>query len=439
MALNIPNTGAPGTGFLQGIGTGSNMFANLMDPILKREMMKQQQKRYGQLGEQFNQDLGFRQQQEQRRGNEFGQNFGLARERENRAASLLPLQKALQEYQIKKAKMDVDPNEKMNYIRNIMSGIRGLNGPQQQGTNAPGGGGDFVESLSPTDRMALGVAGINVPNPHIYQGAARERSDLEDLRKREGENSPVYQDALASYKNSQKTKQDLSDIRNRTITGLRPGERWMFDDEGNKIGKDVPLTATEKTEYRGRSFFNHVFPYINNGLSALSGEGSINKLNEAANNYSSDPKSKKLIDDWLLGNKLLTAGVVKESSTLGAGKQKSTYGQLRDSLNSSDIPKTIGGIIKQFKLPASAGALANNRFQEILNKGTKAAEKAVPAYQQQLFKPEEQQIGSQETANEMPTNSESSGSAVIVINPDGQQFETTEENAAHLPKGWKRG
>lgn len=46
MALNIPMPESPGTSFLQGIDTGSSMLSRLMQPVLERERLKQQQTQF---------------------------------------------------------------------------------------------------------------------------------------------------------------------------------------------------------------------------------------------------------------------------------------------------------------------------------------------------------------------------------------------------------
>jgi hypothetical protein len=61
MALGIPLPGLPGEALMKGINTGSNMFANLMHPILQREQQKQ-------LEEHFKQELALRKAQFARSG-----------------------------------------------------------------------------------------------------------------------------------------------------------------------------------------------------------------------------------------------------------------------------------------------------------------------------------------------------------------------------------
>lgn len=72
MALNIPNTGPAINTLLTGVDTGSSMFSRLMQPVIERERMKQQQ-------------------------NQFAQNFTLQKQAQDRANALMPYM--IQQYQ----------------------------------------------------------------------------------------------------------------------------------------------------------------------------------------------------------------------------------------------------------------------------------------------------------------------------------------------------
>lgn len=235
--------------------------------------------------------------------------------------------------------------------------------------------------------LAAQTAKAKEPAQLSYMGPAREAMDLERLKEQTGENSPVYLNALKSFLGKQQAQEDLSGIRGRQLTGLKPGERWMSDESGQPVGKETPLSATERAEARGRGYFNYAFDNISRGLAPLSGTGSYRKFADAAANYATDDKAAQVIDDYLLGKKLLTSGVVKEAATLGSGKQKATYQQLRESLESSDIPKSIDKLVKQFGLPASAAIKADERFKAALNAATRAGEQSIPAFNKQYFKP----------------------------------------------------
>lgn len=429
---------------LSGINTGSSMFSRLMQPILERE-------RQAQLEKHFQQQAALQRAKDAQLERHFQQEFGLRQAAAGRNAALF-------DYRLQELK---DKHAAAEFERDIRNRIMEAASPPEQSSqisNVFSGGGISPEGQEPSNDVHMNKKSINgipleylmqaitakslgIPIPKMggenaYQGVAREARDLERLKSEVGENSPVYLNAQKLFDAKLQAQEDLSDVRGRTIGGLKTGERWMFDPEtGARVGKEIPLTAKERDEYRGRGFFNNIFPYISQGLSPLSGKGSYSKISNAASQYGRNPQATKLIDDFLLGKKLLTAGTVKESATLGSGKQKIIMKQLGDSLDSSDIPKTMTNIIKQFSLPPEAAIKADKRFQEILNESTSAAERSVPAFQKQYFEPEK----FQNDKKYLRDKKNMGDSLVIVIDPNGKKFETTEENAAHLPEGWKRG
>jgi len=257
---------------------------------------------------------------------------------------------------------------------------------------------------SPMGRLALKMATGFDPGAgggaSAYQGAARDAYDLERLRSEVGEDSPVYKNAEKAYKSKLRAQEDLSNQRERLTEGLKAGERWIKDESGVVTGKDVPLTAAERQEERGRGYFNYVMPKLTDYLSPLSGEGSITKYAEAARNYKTDPAAKELIDNYYTGKKLLASSTVKEAATLGSGKQREVFRKLESSLSASDIPSKIDSLVAQLKLPAEVQATAQKNAARIINDATDAGKRAVPAYQQLYFDPKKQQQQAQQDTQE---------------------------------------
>ncbi len=279
---------------------------------------------------------------------------------------------------------------------------------------------------------------LAVDKENVLHGPARDAADLSKLKKEVGEDSEVYQNAKASYDAQLDQKRDLRDLRARTKAGLKPGEKEFFNEEtGEPLGKEIPLSAKDRESEEGNILFNDMYPYVYKGASPFSGEGSINRLRQAAANYKTDPKARQLFDDFLLADKALAATTVNEASTLKAGKTNTTYRMLKDSLESQDIPRVVKKLIKEYGVPASAQLHAAMRYQKILSDARKHARKSTPATQRLFYNPEMQAQHEQSKLEGIPTDT--SPKAVIVIDPKGKKFETTEENAAHLPKGWKRG
>jgi len=275
------------------------------------------------------------------------------------------------------------------------------------------------------------------------EGPARYAADLDKLKNQYGADSEVYKNAKAAYDAQIDAKNDLSDLRARTKKGLRPGETEFFDEKtGKALGKEIPLSEKDRESEQGNILFNELYPIVYKGASPFSGEGSINRLQQAAANYKIDPKARQLFDDYLLSIKMLGATTVNEASTLRAGRTNRTYSMLRESLESQDIPRIIQKLIREYNIPSSANLNAGMRYQKALSDARQKAKKLTPATQKLFYDPEMQAQHEQKMNNdELPSSNENINNArdVIVIDPKGKKFKTTKENAAHLPAGWKRG
>lgn len=459
MALNIPLPGLPFANLNQSIATGGNLFSQMMQPVIQRENMARQWRQHMDSMELQRAAAG-------RAAANADINRQILQERLKllKDKNPLALLQKLQEMQNQGQSQPVN-SESPSFIPSIsdvdlLGNESQMTGqgmfPSSEESGIPADISSEIPQLNtnpvsefeganpksingiPLDYLmqAITAKSLGLPVPKLggnqgsYQGVAREAKDLERLKQEAGEQSPVYQNAKKAYDAKLNAQQDLSNIRGRTLGGLKPGERWLLDPNTQEpIGKEIPLTALERNEYKGRGFFNYAFPLISRGLAPISGKGSYSKLKEAANNYGKNPESTRIIDDFLLAKKMSTAAKVKEAATLAAGKQKIVFEQLGKSLDSSDIPDAFAAIIKQFKLPPTAAIKADKRFQRELNAATSAGEKAAPAFQKQYFNPEQYVQDNEPESEALP---------VIIIDPNGQKFETTEANAAHLPKGWSR-
>ena len=250
-----------------------------------------------------------------------------------------------------------------------------------------------------------------------FEGVAREAYDVQRLENQFGKDSPMVLNAKRAYEAKMQARDDLSQTRDRTITGLKTGERWLYsDDKKTILGKQREPTQKERDEYSGRGALNHVLPIINNA-SWAGGQGSITRFAKYASEYETNPEATKAIDDYLLADKLRTATTIKEAVTLGGGKQKAVFEKINNSLDASDIPKKIETLLKQFALPPSALQKANERFLNVINESTELGHRAVPPYVTEYFDKKREQEGS-----ELKNESEDIGKGLVEITAEAQQL-----------------
>ncbi len=271
-----------------------------------------------------------------------------------------------------------------------------------------------------------------------FQGEARSALDMKRLADQFGEGSKVYQDAKAERDSKMQARKDLSLLRDRTNEGLKPGEKWIINEKtGEHEGIIHNSTPKEIAQEEGRIMFNEFYPLVVKGGGQFSGQESIRKFEDAASKYKTNPTARKMVDDYLLNLKVLTATEIAEAATLGSGKTNQQYSKIRESIKADDIPQRISNIVKQYQLPASAMQHAGYRFGKILNDARQKARDMVPAQRALYINPEAHAKAVAEQESKVASTAPNSD--VVVIDPSGKSFTTTEANAAHLPAGWKRG
>jgi len=198
------------------------------------------------------------------------------------------------------------------------------------------------------------------------------------------------------------TKQQVEDLASpyrEKLGGLKQGEHYLYDENTHeKIGINRPLTPKEQETEKGREFFNEVFPVINNGVKDFIGKDSIKNFEKYSREYGKNPKATEKIDNLLLANRLISAGVVNEAATLGAGKTNMSYRRLAESFPKSDIPSLIERFGKELRLPSEAFYKAGQRQSMIINQATQSAATKVPVNKNIYYHPEKHLKGSEEKA-----------------------------------------
>ncbi len=441
MALNfnIPMPGLPGSGLLQGMQAGGNLFQQFMHPKLEREKQAQLERHF----------------QEQ---------LKLSKAAAGRAASA-----AMDAHRL--AKQKLDPTYEARQMEAVMDYFRNKNKAAGQAFGVPGAGNQQFPQENipmPTEEAGQGLGQreqdvnamqqaqaqqaqsmpgeeqtmpgedqvmqqpqqqANLPgNPSsadldlmrkfpalrgLYKkhfkidplaeeekalhGPARDAADLEKLRKSAGENSPVYQNAKADYDARSQQHADLSTIRNRQITGLKPGDTEIKNPETGQVeGFRKQTTEKQKEAAKNKVLFNHFAPLIFKVSDKLTGPGATETLYNAAKTYKTNPESKKLVDDALIAIKAAANTTVSESARFQAGRTNQTYNRFAETLKSNDIPKKLMKWIQEFDIPGEANKKAGEKWIKLLNEAEKNANKQIPATYDYYFDPEKQFAHQQE-------------------------------------------
>lgn len=147
MALNIPMPESPGTSLLKGLDTGSTMMARIMQPVIERERMKQQQA-------------------------QFVQDYALKKQAESRANALMPYM--VQQYQDTHKTALNEQQMKQLYLGIMQNAMKNGGGaPSQTGIpgTAPSMGAGDQPAPSPTG-MAPASDDGSTPQPGVAPSQA---------------------------------------------------------------------------------------------------------------------------------------------------------------------------------------------------------------------------------------------------------------------------
>lgn len=401
MALNIPNVDLPGNSFLKGVDSGSSMFSKLMQPVLEREKQKQQ-------AEQFAQELALKKQQEAR----MGANSGLTRQ--------------ILEQNLLKLKHSNDPQwamqqlqSKLDYIQNL-----GKQGGQASGQNMGG------QQQPPVNLMDMINQGQEMPQG---QGAMMpQEEEPQQQQMMPGQEQEQQQGQEPQGGNQMPGGLDMDEIK-RALTyqalGLKPPANGIYKEPPQIKRMNDLRSKMEEAKYKHDLKVAEV-----QTKEDLKNEATKHKTIEAAKNdlphlketlrslkimkkIADDPKNDDMFGHWWLGHDK----AAQRTTNPNAGTWQ-IHG--------------LGPIIDaEMKMSSRGNQVAlksalNNKPNFGEDRGVAASK--VKASIEQI---ERRIKESERIANE----SSGTSSKVIVIDPNGQRFETTKENADHLPEGWKHG
>ncbi len=470
MALGIPLPGQPGESLLKGIQTGGNLFSQIMHPKIEREKQRQ-------LEEHFKQELALRKAAAGRASQAASDAHKLALMKldpNTQINQLLALQKAFgggqpttTAEQLPSSIPNFGVGQYEQQSRNPLESFIANAMPEQQNESFVPGVEEALQKpiqeepqqvnpmamespqINPnavsefdanknTNKIDMEMIknspilrgwfkkhyGIDPGKESVLTGAARDAESMQQLRQMHGKDSPIVKEAEAINKSKIRQHEDLSNIRQRQMNGLKPGDTPIIDpNSGEMLGFRKQLSDKQRDQAKNTVLFNETFPYVYRGAEKLSGPGATEYLHNAARNYKTDPASRKIIDDFLIAEKGLTTTAVTEASRFNAGHTNQTYNRYVETLKSEDIPKKLKKWIKEFEIPAEAYRKAGERWQKILNKAEEKALKSIPANYSYYFDPAKQfaeQQKKQSSQNEEPTEEESE--SITKILPNGKSY-----------------
>lgn len=423
MAYDIPLPGQPIDSFLKGVSTGSDLYTRIMDPILQREKNAEARRQFDEAKRQFDASLGFKTFSSQREFDEakrqFDASLGLKTAEFQREDPINKFNRLMQVASMFQNPSQGIPQQGMGPItrgpNGVFAGLPNTEGLQKPPINLPLQNANEVRSPVDMGNAETGQRGLDMKaliqasrqNPFLrgflkesfhvdptesgLTGPAREAESLESLRLQYGEDSPVYKNAKSQYESTLESRQDLRDLRERTKKGLQPGETEFFDEKtGMPLGKKVPLTEKERASEQANISFNYTYPFISQGAAPFSGPGSIERLENAALHYKTDPKAKNAFENMMLADKLLTPTTASEMNALALGRTNLSFKRLEDTLKVNDVPKIIKRLIKEYQIPAEANQRVAERYRQIISESRKRAIEQTPAHRKYFYDPERQ-------------------------------------------------
>lgn len=302
-----------------------------------------------------------------------------------------------------------------NDLQNLGQGqsyMPSINGQQQQQQQQQQGNQQHLPN--PQELMMQSIMASLKPKERQFAPSNIGKLQQEYREAQEGK----YPGTNIPFESEQAKEEFLAPYREK-LGGLKTGEHFIYDPETHeKIGQERPLSPKERETETGRSFFNEVFPEINNGFKDFIGKDSVKNFVKYADHYGKDADATRKIDDLLLAQKLISPGVVNEAATLGAGKTNQTYRSLLKSFPGSDIPSLIERYGKEYKLPSEAFVKAGIRFQNKVNSATERASNAIPATKKVYFHPEKYLKSDEEKSAQSEKNSNDSNSKAHYTDED---------------------
>jgi hypothetical protein len=426
----------------QGLASGFKMGDSLMQNLLNRQKLQQQQE-------------------------QFAQELALKKQTEGRASQLFPLQ-------LQQLRRQVDPKAQMDYYRQLQELYGQQSGAPDaqpvQPTQPMGEGmGMFpadaiptsLPSSEPAEQSSMGnaviqtpigmmtpqqaqgmlAAGIKFPGvekqlERYFQGATsplgKAISDLEYLKRSGASSEQVKQmeDYVARLSEGTPGMQLNVDPATGAVSfstgrGQRSLTQQLVDGQIVTQPTTATMTAHQKQQLasiaREKALEHIEQPYL--------GLGATFQMADDLKTYQTSP-NQKLRED--AKNRLIKSAVSEKIVPEIAALQ----------LNSQGVPATVHALEKQEQSIRQGWPMFGKAFvdnlpsdlqEEVVKEHNKRLKELTDIRQKYFVKGMPVDVERPETT---PTQQEKT---VVVINPKGERFRTPESNAQNLPEGWKRG
>jgi len=183
--------------------------------------------------------------------------------------------------------------------------------------------------------------------------------------------------------NGEPIKVDLPDGKVGYVPGLGKmpvGTLPVYDEHGSFIGVNAPADKEFLKQWKGKTKFNIVQPFLNKALSVYSGSGSWADFTKDQNNYSKDPAAKQRIDDFFAARRLMAVTSTTENARIGGHATNAQIDKLLETLDSSEVHKRLeqGATIT---LPKGYAEVSGKIFKKYMDEMDDAATKNIPAYE----------------------------------------------------------
>jgi hypothetical protein len=178
---------------------------------------------------------------------------------------------------------------------------------------------------------------------------------------------------------------------------LQPGWQEVKNNKGELIGYNVPMTPKGVDQWKAKTKFDVIYPFINKSLSTYSGQHAWDQYTKDLRNYKTDDAAKNRLDNYFAAKKLMSIGSTTENARIGGHATNTQLRELKDTLNSSEVNKRLekGG---SYLLPKGYAKASGDIFSKYLESSEKAAKSNIPSHEYRALNPKNEVLPTESAA-----------------------------------------